>query len=61
MITMGEIVDLSGKELELLVAYQNAVVDKNTDLEHLAKEVADLTSQRKTAYAHFQDLAEIKN
>ena len=51
-----EIADLSGRELESLKAYKRAIQTKNADLDDLAKEYSDLTSQRKNAYARFQGL-----
>ena len=56
-----EIADLSGKELESLRAYKRAIQSKNTGLDGLAKEYGDLTNKRKTAYARFRELAELKN
>jgi hypothetical protein len=51
------IADLSGKELESLRAYINAIQSPNADLDGLAKECGDLTSKRKTAYVRYRELA----
>jgi hypothetical protein len=56
-----EVADLSGKELESLRAYKRAIQSKNADLDGLAKEYGDLTSNRKTAYARFQELSGLKD
>jgi hypothetical protein len=56
MSTALEIADLSGKELDALKAYQQAAADKQGDLVRLAKEFADLTSSRQTAYARLLEL-----
>ncbi len=55
MTTTQEIADLSGKELEALKAYRNALVDHEADLEQLAGELDELTIKRQAAYARFQD------
>ena len=58
MSTELEIADFSGKELDTLSAYKRAIRDKrDTDVDGLAKEYGELTSKRKAAYAHFQELA----
>ena len=56
-----EIADFAGKELDNLRAYKGAIQSKNADLDRLAKEYGDLTSKRKTAYAHFQEAAGLKD
>jgi len=56
-----EIAAISGKELDILEAYKKAVVDKNADLDQLAKELADLTNKRQTDYARFRELAGLKD
>lgn len=55
-----EIADLSARKLVTLKTYISAVADGNPDLDQLAKELADLTNQRQTAYAHFRELAGLK-
>ena len=57
MRSMPEIAALSGQELDALKAYKSASTGKNGDLDQLAKALADLRSQRQTAYARFQELA----
>lgn len=54
---MLKIANLSKKELDNLSAYKKAIQSKNADLNRLAKEYGELTSERKTAYASFQGLA----
>ena len=56
-----EIADLSGKELDALKAYKRAAADKSADLDKLAKEFADLTNERQTAYARFLELTGLKD
>ena len=51
-----EVADHSGKELESLRAYKRAIQSKSSDLDGLAKEYGDLTSNRRAAYARFQGL-----
>jgi hypothetical protein len=53
-----EIADLAGKELDALKTYQQAAAGKDGDLVRLAKEFADLTNSRRTAYARFLALGE---
>ena len=60
MQVMHEISDFSGKELDTLKAYKRAAADRNADLGALAKTLADLTSQRQTAYARFRELGGLK-
>jgi hypothetical protein len=60
MSTMLEIADLAGKEVDTLRAYQAAAASKNTDLDRFVQELHDLTNRRQTAYAHFRELAELK-
>ncbi len=50
------IADLSGKELESLRAYKQAIQSKSVDAERLAKEFNDLHNNRITVYAHFRAL-----
>jgi hypothetical protein len=57
MRTMPEIGDLSAKELDALKAYKKAAGDKGADLNQLDQELASLTKERESAYAHFQELA----
>jgi hypothetical protein len=56
-----EIADLAGKELDTLKAYQSAVAYKSNDIDALAKEFADLRSQRESVYSHYLELAGLKN
>lgn len=56
-----EIADFSRRELESLKAYKSAFQPKSPDAERLAKEHGDLTGKRKTAYARFRELAELKD
>jgi hypothetical protein len=55
-----EVADLSGRELESLRVYKEAIQRKNVDLDGLVKEYVDLTGKRKVAYACFQELAGLK-
>lgn len=52
-----EIANLAGKELDTLKAYQRAVADRSTESDKLAREFADLTSQRQAAYSRYRELA----
>jgi hypothetical protein len=61
MQIMLEIANLSGKELDTLNAYQRAVAGKSGNLDQLAKEFADLSNQRQTAYDRYLTLAGLKN
>ena len=62
MSTELEIANFSLKELDTLSAYKTAMWGKrDADVDRLAKEYADLMNKRKTAYAHFQELARLKN
>lgn len=56
-----EISDLAGKELEALKAYRRAVSGKDINADRLAKESADLTDKRQTAYARFRAQAGLKD
>ena len=56
-----DIVDLSKTELDILKSYKKAVDDKNADSDILAREFGDLTNKRQTAYAHFRQLAGLKD
>lgn len=56
-----EIADLSGKEGVALKAYKSADPGKGIDLDKLVQEIKDLTDQRQTDYARFQELAGIKD
>ena len=58
MSTAREVADLSGRELEGLIAYKEAIQNKNADPDTLAKEYADLITERKAARARFQSFAE---
>ena len=50
--------DLAARELNSLRLYKMSIKNKSADLQALAKEYGDLTSQRKAAYARFQALLE---
>ncbi len=56
-----EIADFSGREMDNLKAYKQAIKSKNADSDGLANECGDLTGKRKTAYARFQKLAGLKD
>jgi hypothetical protein len=56
-----EVADLSGKEIDSLKVYKRAIQSENIDLDELAKEYSVLTSKRKAAYAHFRELAGLKD
>jgi hypothetical protein len=56
-----EIADLARQEVDTLKAYQSAVASQSADLDRLAKQFHDLTNQRQTDYAHYLELAGIKN
>lgn len=51
-----EIADLCGKELDTLKLYKIAAVNKNADLEMLAKELMDIKNKRRAEYALFRSL-----
>jgi hypothetical protein len=55
-----EIADLSGKEFNALKAYQSAMVNNDLDLAQLSKELQYLTSERRAAYARFQELTSLQ-
>ena len=60
MSTELEIADVAGKELYTLRVYKRAIRDKrDADVDRLAKEFSDLNNKRTTAYARFQELAEL--
>lgn len=54
-----QIASLSRQELEKLRLYEIAIQNKNANADTLAKIYADLTNQRKAAYTHFEELAEL--
>ena len=56
-----EIADLARKELDSLKVYKGASISKNVDVVGLVKAYRELTSRRKAAYAHFQELAGMKD
>jgi len=56
-----EIADLSRKELDALIACRRAIIEKNTDVDNLCRELGDLTNIRKTDYARFRELAGLKD
>jgi hypothetical protein len=56
MDTEQQIADLSTKEMDALLAYQGALIQKSADLELRKQEMDDLTRQRQRVYSHFQDL-----
>lgn len=56
MTIMQEIATLSGKEVDVLKAYQSAAAN-NTDKERLAKAAGDLTKERRADYARLLALA----
>jgi hypothetical protein len=60
MSTMLEIAYLAGKEFDTLGAYQAAAAGKNAHLDRFVQGLNDLTNRRQTAYAHFRELAELK-
>jgi hypothetical protein len=53
-----KVVDLAGKEIESLRAYKIAIQSNSANVERLAKDYNNLTSERKTAYASFQELGQ---
>jgi len=57
----SEIADLSEIELNSLKSYKKAVVNKDADLDSLEIGFGDLTKKRKIAYAHFRELAGLKD
>lgn len=56
MNTEQEIAELSTKEMDALLAYQESLARKSPDVELRKKELEDITRQRQAAYSHFQDL-----
>ena len=58
MSAAREVADLSGRELEGLVAYKEAIQNNDANVNELAKKYRDLAGERKSAYAHFMELAE---
>jgi hypothetical protein len=58
MDTARQIADISGQEFEALLAWKMAAKNNDADLQKLAKDYTDLTSQRKSAFAEFQRLGE---
>ncbi len=50
MVQVREISNLSKREFDSLKSYREAVQNKNADLERFAKEYADLTVKRRSAY-----------
>jgi hypothetical protein len=56
MRIMRETAKLAGEEYDALKAYQSAAANHNADLEKLGQAFDDLTKQRQTAYANFQEL-----
>ncbi len=52
-----EIANLAEQELDTLKAYRKAVADRSAETNRLAREFADLTSQRQAAYSRYRELA----
>ena len=56
-----EVANFAGREFDSLMAYKGAIQSQKADLEGLAKEHGDLTSERKAAYARFRELGGLKD